>query len=77
LYITVIDPDFANNMVSRMSDWFAEVGMDEAQIEAQTEQMRKGFSLNRQLLNLAFAPVGAAVLGLIAAAAAKRNPPME
>ncbi len=77
LYITVIDPDFANNMVSRMSDWFAEVGMDEAQIEAQTEQMRKGFSLNRQLLNLAFAPVGAALIGLIAAAAAKRNPPME
>ena len=77
LYITVIDPDFANNMVSRMSDWFAEVGMDEAQIEAQTEQMKKNFSLNRQLLNLAFVPVGAAVLGLIAAAAAKRNPPME
>jgi hypothetical protein len=77
LYITVIDPDFANNMVSRMSEWFAEVGMDEAQIEAQTEQMRKGFTLNRQLFNLVYIPIGAALIGLIVGAVAKRNPPME
>lgn len=77
LYITVIDPDFANNVASRMADWFAEIGMDEAQIEQQTEKMKEGFTLSRQLLNLAFAPVGAAVIGLIAAAVAKRNPPME
>ncbi|HPH18461.1 MAG TPA: DUF4199 domain-containing protein [Haliscomenobacter sp.] len=78
LYVTVIDPDFANNMASRMSDWFAEIGMDEAQIELQTQKMKEGFSLSRQLMNLAiFGPIGAAIIGLISGAVAKRNPPMD
>jgi hypothetical protein len=78
LYITVIDPDFSNNIASRMSDWMLEVGMDEASVEKQVEQMKKNFGIGKQLTNtLIFTPVGGAILGLIAAAVAKRNPPME
>lgn len=77
LYITLVDPDFANNIAAKMGDWLIEAGVDEMEIEKQTAQIKQSFSLNRQLLNLASAPIGAALLGLIAAAAAKRNPPME
>jgi len=69
-YMTLIEPDFAQNMISEMEEMFINLGLPEDDLEAQLEAMEEGFQPLKMFTNGLLYSIGggaffSAIIGLI------------
>jgi hypothetical protein len=75
LYMTVIDPNYAETVMSKMEEMFSNFGMDESMMETQLEATRNRLTTSAMLKNgLLWGNVINAVIAVIIAAIMKRKP---
>lgn len=75
LYMTVIDPGYIETLADQSRELYENMGMDEAAIDAALGEVKKAFTLTRQLLGLVIGSAFGAVIAIIIAAIMKKVRP--